>query len=262
MSRFKIESVDSEGNPKVVYVVKPNRNQLAEAKKVANKAFKTLYDSGTSFFRKKLDKIMRDEGLWDDDKQKQLDDLNDRIGQSVRKLKLGGMDLESAKELALSIKRDRMASWLLLSESREFDGMSIEGQTEYASFCYLVSVCLVDEEGKQIFESASDYEENADHPYVSEATSKIGQVLHELDPNWERKLPENEFLLKYKFCNDDLSLVDEKGKLVSVNGRLIDEKGQYRTEDGGYEDVDHNPMDKDGNYLNAQPFTKNGEVIA
>lgn len=262
MKRFKIEAVDSEGNPKVVYVLKPTTKHLAGAKRAANKAFRKAWEDG-GFFRKQLDQIMRESGSWDDEQQAKVDDINRKILENTRKLKRGGMDLEEAKQLALQIRRDRAESLILLSKSREFDALSIEGAAENESFDYLVSVCVVDEEGAPIFENVEDYLEKSSEDYATQAASKLYSMVYasSYNENWEKELPENAFLLKYKFCNDDLSLVNEEGKLVSVNGRLIDENGNYRTADGGYEDVDHIPVDKDGNYLDAQPFTKNGESV-
>lgn len=260
MSRFKVESVDSEGNPKTVYVLKPTTKHLSGAKRAAHKAFRNAYDNN-GFFRKEIDRIMRERGLWSDEQQAELDRLNKDIVENTRKLKRGGIDLEEAKNLAIKIRRDRLSSIQLSSEATEFDALSIEGQAENSSFNYLVSVCVVDDEGNPVFKDMEDYEDHMTEEYASKAATKLYTTLYKVSDDLEKKLPENEFLLKYKFCNDDLSLVNEEGKLVSVNGRLIDEDGNYRTAEGGYEDVDHIPVDKDGNYLDAQPFTKNGEPV-
>lgn len=254
-NRVKVECGDQ-----VVYVLKPGTKEVAGAKKASNKAFKEALESGC-FLRSKLDKIMRDQGLWDDNMQKEVDEINKRILENTRKLKRGKIELDDARKLAIEIRRDRNASLTKLAKTRELEAYSAEGQSDNAGFDYLVSVCTVDEQGKPIFSSVEDYLEKADEDLASKAAAELGRLVYGLDPEWENKLPENEFLLKYKFCNEDLSLVNEDGKLVAVNGRLIDEKGRYRTEDGGYEDVDGNPIDENGNYLDFQPFTKNGEPV-
>lgn len=254
-NRIKVECGDQ-----VVYVVKPGTKEVTGAKKASNKAFKEALDSGC-FLRSKLDQIMREQGLWSDAMQKEVDEINQRIVENTKKLKRGNMELEEARKIAIEIKKDRNASLLKMSKTRELEAYSAEGQADNAGFDYLVSVCTVDESGKPIFSSLEDYLERADEEIASKAAAELGQLVYGLDPDWEKKLPENEFLIKYKFCNEDLSLVNEEGKLVSINGRLIDEDGRYRTADGGYEDVDGNALDKEGNYLDFKPFTRNGEPV-
>lgn len=261
MNRVKVTGLDNEGKEAVVYVIKPGTKEFAGAKKTANKAFKEAVESGC-YFRTKLDKIMREQGLWGDEQQKEVDALNAKVSENVKKLKMGNMDLAEAKKLALDIKRDRTESLLKLAKTRELDAFTVEGQSENASFDYLISVCIVNEEGKPIFESVDDYNENSSQPYAVEAAAKLSELVYGLDGDWEKKLPENEFLIKYKFCNDELNLINDDGKRVSVTDKLINEDGRYVNEKGEYIDVDGNPIDAEGNYLNFKPFTKNGEPIA
>jgi hypothetical protein len=77
-----------------------------------------------------------------------------------------------------------------------------------------------------------------------------------LDSDFEKKLPENKFLLDYKFINDDLRYVNNGGKLVDEDGRLVDENGRYVNEEGKFVDRDGNLVDEKGDYIvDFSPFT-------
>ena len=261
MNRVKVVSVDNEGKEKTVYVIKPTTKHMAGARKAAGKAVKLAIEEGC-YFREKLDKVMREQGLWDDEQQKRVDELNEKVSLNVKKLKKGNMDLEEAKKLALQIKQDRAESLILLAKTRELDSFTIEGQSENASFEYLLSQCIVNEEGNPIFANVDEYLENSTEPYIGDAAAKLSELVYGLDSNWEKKLPENEFLIKYKFCNEDLNLINEEGKRVSINGKLIDENGRYVDNNGKHIDIDGDEIDEDGDYVDFKPFTKNGEPVA
>ena len=52
-------------------------------------------------------------------------------------------------------------------------------------------------------------------------------MLYGLDPDYEKNLPENKFLVTYKFANEKLELVNKDGHLIDSEGNLIDEEGYY-----------------------------------
>lgn len=261
-NRVKIESTNSDGEEVVVYVVKPKQKDYTGAKTASNKAFKEAIESG-AFLRSRVDEVMREQGLWDDQKEERLSELNKSIRENERKLKRGGIELDEAKKIALEMSDSRREMTQLLAKTRELDSFTVEGQAENAQFDYLVSVCVVDEEGKRVFKDMEDYREKSEESYAYESAVALSKMVYNMDDEWEKELPENKFLLEYGFIDDDLRLVNEDGEYVSEDGRRIDKEGRYLSPDGGYEDVDGNPVDENGDPLeDFQPFTKNGEAIS
>ncbi len=69
-------------------------------------------------------------------------------------------------------------------------------------------------------------------PVGRPAADQFALLYYGLEPDYEKKLPENEFLLKYKYCRDDLRLVNPAGELIDLKGRRIDEKYYLLNADG------------------------------
>jgi len=59
---------DADGNDVVVYVKKPTVKEYRDSQISYNKAFRAALDSG-AVLKKKLNEYMRDQGLWDDEKE-------------------------------------------------------------------------------------------------------------------------------------------------------------------------------------------------
>ena len=69
-----IKSVDSDGKKIEVAVLRPDAKVSREAQKVYNRFFRDALESG-ALLRQKLDGYMTEQGLWNDDKQKEYDKL-------------------------------------------------------------------------------------------------------------------------------------------------------------------------------------------
>lgn len=258
----KITSKNLNEEEVVVYVVKPGSQALTKAKVAANKAF-ALALKEKSMLRAAIDEHMVEQGLWDEEKQKNLTEINKKINHNVRTLKKGGIELEEAKDLALEIRKLRNEINSLLAKRRELDNFTAEAQADNASFFALIVECIVDQRGNKILKNVDDYMEKASEPYISEAVNKLADLTYGMNDSWERELPENKFLVDYKFCNEDLDLINEDGKLVDREGRLIDSTGRYIDENGNFIDVYGKSVDEDGNPLEEFiPFTKNGESVS
>jgi hypothetical protein len=244
-NRIRVEGKDKDGATKVVYVVRPNRDENSQAQIVASKVFKDAVLNG-ALIRKTLEDILIQQGVWNSEKQAQLDKIDDEIRQKLTKLKAGGIKLSEARDCAVDVRIARINRSMLTAERNQHDDFTAESQSDNAKFDYLVSVCLKDEDGKRIFNSVDDYKDNADEPYVGEAAAKLAGLIYGLDDNWEENLPENKFLKQHKFVDDDLRLVNKEGRYVTKDGRLIDNDFRYINEAGEYIDADGNRIDTDG----------------
>lgn len=247
-----------DGQEKVLFVVKPTSKQLSEAQLYSSRVFAKLINDKdengkpTALLRDKLSTYMRDVGLWDDEKEQELKDIQKKILENEKLLAKGGIKLSVAKNLALENRKLRLEQIRMLAKTTELDSFTAEGAAENARFDYLVSVCLLDEDGDKLYSSVEDYKENGNAEHIYRAASELASMLNTgVDTKWEENLPENKFLKKYGFIDDKLRLVNKDGHLVDVDGKLIDENGRFIAYDDNknkyFVDKDGNKVDDEGN---------------
>jgi hypothetical protein len=244
-NKIEIKSKDSDGKSVTMYVLRPTNDDQRKAQLVGNRTFKEALTSG-AMLKSQLMTHMREQGLWDDDKQKRSDEFEKTIKEGLLKLKKGGIPLSEAKEVAINVRAARIARTLLETQFRELDEFTVESQVDNAKFDFLLVRCVKDKKGNQIFENVEDYHNKQEEPYAAEAANSFANLFYGLDPNWEADLPENKFLLKYKLVDENLRLVDSDGHYVTSDGKLLNEDFQYVDKDGNLVDEDGNRIDEDG----------------
>ena len=116
--------------------------QQNEATKVYNRAFRDALESG-ALLRNKLEDYMRNQNLWNDEKQDKLEGLQKEILDGEKKLSKGGIRLSAAKDIAMEMSERRTEIRIMLMEKNSLDGSTAEGQADNARFDYLVSSTLV-----------------------------------------------------------------------------------------------------------------------
>jgi hypothetical protein len=239
----------------VFLVRSPSINDQKEANKVYNTAFSEAIKA-KALVRAKLDDVLVEQGLWDNDKQDKFNKLQNNILEGERVLAKGGISLKEAKKQALNMRKYRAELRDLIAVKTNLDTHTAEGQADNARFNYLVSCCLVYNDTKEpYFKGYEDYLNRASDPVAVLAAQNLAAMLYGLDSDYEEKLPENKFLKKYKFIDTNLRLVNDNGQLVDEENRLIDEKGRFINEAGQFVDKDGNLVDKDGEYVvDFSPF--------
>jgi hypothetical protein len=245
-----VDSVEKE-----FLVRSPSLNDQREAQKVYNQAFTDAIKS-KSVVRAKLDDLLEDQGLWNDEKQAKFTSLQKELLEGEKRLAKGGFSLNEAKDLAVKMKGVRDDIRDLISVRTSLDNHSAEGQADNARFNYLVSVCVVYNDTKQpYFKNLEDYLNKSTDQVAILGAQNLANMLYGLDNDYESNLPENKFLKKYRFIDDKLRLIDKKGRLIDGEGRLVDERGRFIDEEGGFVDKFGNRVDADGEYVvEQQPF--------
>ena len=252
-----------DGTEKEFLVKTPSLNDQREAQKVYNQAFTDAIKS-KSVVRAKLDDLLEDQGLWNDEKQAKFTSLQRDLLDGEKKLAKGGFSLNEAKDLAIKMKGVRDEIRELISVRTSLDNHSAEGQADNARFNYLVSVCVVYNDSKQpYFNNMEDYLNMSTDQVGLLGAQNLANMLYGLDNDYEGNLPENKFLKKFKFVDEKLRLVDKKGRLIDSEGRLIDESGRFIDEEGNFVDKYGNRVNQEGDYLvDPQPFLDdNGNPI-
>ena len=257
-NRKKIESEDSDGNKKVLYLIDPDSKINKQAQLAYNRAFRDALQSG-AILRQKLDDVLRDQEIWDDKKEERYNSILKTLQDNEKSIKKGGIKLSDAKELAEEMSTNRNEFRSLISERTAMDGNTAEGQADNARFNFLVYACVRNNKNEKLFNSVDHYEDSAIEPYALEAARLLAEQLYGLDANYEQTLPENEFLKDYGFVNADLERVDDDGRRVSMAGEHIDENGrliEWKDDDTFiFVDGDGTKLTEDGEYdLEFSPF--------
>jgi len=241
----------------------PSLQDQREATKIYNQSFSEALKA-KAVVRAKLDDLLFEQGLWDNEKQARFNDLQNKILEGERKLAKGGIPLKDAKELALEMRKTREDIRELISVKTNLDTHTAEGQADNARFNYLVSACTVYSNNKEpYFKSYEDYNNRSADPVALLAAQNLAGMIYGLENDYEDKLPENKFLKQYKFVDDKLRLVNKEGKLVDEKGRLIDENGRFIDEKGQFVDKNGNLVDDKGEYVvEFSPFLDdNGKPV-
>jgi hypothetical protein len=238
-------------------VVRPNAKQNEMASMEYNRVFSLALKNG-GLLRESLDKHMRDQNLWDDDREQTYVSLLDSINQKEKALSKGGIKLSEAKQIALEMRGARAALQALIAQRNSLDVNTAQGQAENARFNYLLVECLVyNDTGRPVFNTVDDYSQaSQDGEKVSVVGAEtFANMYFGLDKNYEKNLPENKFLGKYKFTDSEGRLVNEKGQLIDYDGKRIDEEGRYVDDDGNLINYSGEPVTAEGDYaFQTSPF--------
>jgi hypothetical protein len=248
-------TVEIDGKPVEFAINMPGKEDYREADKVHNRAFADALES-KAIVRLKLEKVLRDQGLWDDDRQARLKAVQAEILGLERKIcKEGNIKLSEARNLAISMRKKRNELKEILSERTELESMTAEAQADNARFNFLISRCVVYNDSKKLyFKDYADYINQLNTEIAQKAANTLVKLL--FGSTDESDLPENKFLKEWGFVDEKLRLVNKDKKLIDEDGRLIDENGRYINEKGEFVDRDGNLVDQEGNYK-----AKDGPIV-
>ena len=135
-----VESEDSKGNKVTVMVRTPVAKDKNGAQLQYLKSFRQALENG-AILKQKLDDHLKEQGIWDDAKQKRYEQILKTINDGERQLQKGGIKLEEAKDIAFSMKEARLEFRSLGAERTVMDTNTAESQADNASFDYLASLC-------------------------------------------------------------------------------------------------------------------------
>ena len=221
----KKRTFEVEGKKYAVRV--PTVDEIKKANETRAKTFNDALSRG-DLLRDQLETELRNRKLWNDNREQQYQTLRQEVLDGEYKLQKGGIKLNEARSLALEMSQKRDTMVELLSSRTDLDSNTCEGKADAARFNYLFACCLVyDESGEQFFpNNIDDYLLNQDDPVALAGASEFYYLISGSE-SVDQKLPENRFLTKFKFVDDELRLIDKDGKLVNSDGKHIDEDGNF-----------------------------------
>jgi len=229
-----------EVDGKMYAVRRPKVDEIRKANEVRSTSFNEALQRG-DMLREQLESELRKRKLWSDSREEEYQELRQSILDGEYKLKKGGIKLAKAKKIAMSMSDSRSTMITLLSSRTDLDSNTCEGKADAARFNYLFATCLVyDDSGEPYFENGlDDYLLNQDDPVALGGATHFYYLLSGSE-NVDERLPENVFLKRFDFVNDDYRLIDTSGRLVDEDGRHVDEVGNLIrwTSDDNFEFVD------------------------
>jgi len=258
----KAEVFDFKG--KSYAILAPTSKVNEDASMEYNRMFSKSLRNG-ALLRESLDSFMREQNLWDDEQEEQYNSLLADISEKEKVLKLGGIKLSEAKDIAIQLRALRNLVRALIQQRNSLDVNTAQGQAENARFNYLLIHCLVyndraDDNGNfvRVYDTMDDFssdEEGGESVSVL-AAEKFAHFYFGLDKDYESDLPENQFLKEHNFSDKDLFLVDDGGRRVDYQGRLIDENLRYVNEENEFVDIHGDRINEDGEPITdrVQPF--------
>ena len=237
---IEVISEDKEGAEVKVFVKKPSTKEYRDSQIEYNKSFRAALESG-AVLKKRLNEYMREQGIWDDEKESQEQKLLNEMTACESQLKKGGIPLAEAKEVALKLRALRVDFRGLVAERTVLDGNTVEGQADNARFNSLCTLCVYNQDKRTLaFDGLEDYDKKGDQPWAVKAAGELASALYSLDPDYDNTLAENKFLKAYNFANKENQLVNADGHPVFLDVKenkeyLINEDGRfvaYRTDEG------------------------------
>ncbi len=243
---------DENGNELELAILRPSPKVQIESQLVYNREWRKAESNG-SILRMDIDRIAKERGLWDDDKAKKVREIEDEILSLERKLRGGANQLTSVvegKEVALKVRKLRGDRIELVSARNALDRYTAESFADTARIQFSVYATTVfDSSGKLYFKSYEDFLEKSNESIAVDAMTNYLDLMFSDMPKDQDSFYENQFLLKYKFCDDKYRLVDKSGKLIDEDGKLIDENNRYVNEEGEFIDREGFRVDDKGDYL-------------
>lgn len=250
---LRLIEFEKDGKEVKVYIKKPSATDIQNSELEKARTFKKYLERGDLYLKREMDEVLRKRGVWDDETEQEVEVLRKELTEKLNTLDAGGIKLSDAKKLAVDIAQLRNTILLKLTVRKDFANATVDGLADQAQLDYLVSVCAVydNDRKKTYFRDYQDYINRKSDDDAYRITQRYAEIMFDTIFD-ERRLPENEFLIKYKFMNDDLRLVNEDGHLVDIDGNLINENGERVELVGGKEVVvnefETKPfLDDDGN---------------
>lgn len=248
---LEVKFADKDKAPVKIYVEKPNNEVVKGADRYRAKAWNECILDGI-VTKKELSAIMKKRGIWSDKKEDEQEAISKEINQLEQKLYLecGKRNSKKAegKEIAIQIRRKRNELRQLISEKMGLEENTAEALADNSRFDYIVAHCTFHANGEKVYKDIDDYNSKSADEVAFTAASALAEMMYSIDSDFEKNLPENKWLKNRELVNDDLALVDDKGRRVDLEGRLINDEGYYIDEDGNRIDKEGNPLSEDGFY--------------
>ena len=209
-------------------VVRPTIQLQNEAAKLRERIWNETFQEG-NLLRRQLDDELKKRKLWNNQLQAEYDALQLEVIQNTMTLEKGGIKLSEARDIAIDTTKKRQQMVEMLVARSELDNHTCEGQADNTKFNFLFANCLVyNDTGEKVYpDGLEDYMKNTSTDVATKGATEFYYLMSNSE-SLDDQLPENRFLKKFNFVDDDMRFL-ERGtdRLITKEGKYIDENGFY-----------------------------------
>lgn len=214
------EAVNEAGELIEGVVISPDRESVIKGQAVYNKAFRDAIEAG-AFLGKRYIKILEDQGLWSEENEKRITSLNLRMKKCENNLKNKEQSEEDARKHADQLKEYREELNDLIIRQTEHMDQTAEGQADAVRFNYFCSVCILDKNSrKPYFSSLEDFLARGNSEFGSQGAHLFGCILHDVDPEYTEKYPEEIFFKR--FGDSEPELTEEQKEVQELLKDIVE----------------------------------------
>lgn len=208
------------------YIVrKPNGSLINEADKIRSSVFSEHF-LGNTLMKKQVQAELKRRGAWTEEMTQEYETLKAELIDLNKRLDKGGIKLSEARNIAIDMSQKRNAMIRLLSVTNELNSETCEGKADAARFNFLFVKSFFRADGSLVYDNVDDYISNGDSELALEGVNAFYNLMYNGD-DIDNNLPENKFLKKYKFVDEQFRLIDKQGRLVDREGRHVNDEGRY-----------------------------------
>jgi hypothetical protein len=253
----RVIDVEVDGADVKVIVKKPSNAVMSAAQRKGALVWTQCIQEGV-MTKQELEALLETRGIWTKEKKRKQQKILDEISALEKSLYLGprGSKLKTSegKRIAIEMRKKRIELRDLLAQKVTLEQNTAESLSDNAKFDYIVAHCTYDSNEQKVYESLDDYSNRNEDPIAFAAAQALAEMMYSLDKNFEENLPENRFLKKFEYINDDMHLVNSTGHKVDTEGRLINDEGHYINDEGERVDIDGHLLNEDGIYVPTHEF--------
>jgi len=234
---------------KSVFVRKPRKQDLENAERVYNTKVAELIrnnDENQLLTRSELEKFLEARAFYTNEDLENITSTQKTIIEGLEKLKKGGITLKEGRQICLDISDARRSLVDILSRRQSYDFATIESVAEFERDKYLVFLCVYTEDNDERYWMAPEDMTNDDSVALYDLAHKyITHQIYGVDENLDKSLPENKWLLKYGFVDENLYFIDRKtGVKTDRSGKEVanGEEGEKLDDDLSFIDNPEEPF--------------------
>lgn len=224
MSLKEFEVTEENGKKVTLAIRPPAPEDYEESDKVyAIRVASLLREKGNKrlLTRSKVDEYLRENDIWTEKDEQAIQKLQVQIDEKLNQIRRGGIKLSEGRKLSIEIHDLRVQIVKIAQKRQIFDDTTIESLAEAEKIDYLIYVCTVyAKDGTNYWESFEDMKANKITAGYRAASKEASVYIYNMDADFEQKLPENRWLKKYGFIDENFNYVDRK------SGEKVDKEGK------------------------------------
>lgn len=228
MSRKEFSFEEDSGKVINLVVKVPQMEEIETADRVyATKVASLVRESGGKrlLLRSQLGDFLGSCGVWTEEDDKVVEKYQLEIERLLNKLRQGGLKVTEGRQICIDVMDLRKKMVKVNSKRQTFDDVTVESVAENERMDYLVYSCTrYADTGVHYWDSFEDMKNDKLSLAYQKASVAAYDVFFNVNAEFEKNLPENKWLKKYNFVDDELNYLDRKtGEKVDKNGKSIKE---------------------------------------